>query len=215
MSRYVNVRKHHANARPAQDAGSAELTTDRPGSRQAGESARATSDKRAALFAECYARYLAFRGLAEVERVIALYTSVVNLHLKESGVRERVLDADTVEQYRWQVAPSVAIRAARALSEAIERRRVIKTECREDALRAVEAQLGPAPHDAAVTEAAVEVPPPYVEPAPTFTSPLSPTMRPEVWARLMEGMEAAGMPEPELVGAEPAPVSFAEPAGAA
>ncbi len=190
MSRYVNVRK------PRSTPLTAGVAAAQPAA-EAAEPAEPTTDARAALFAECYARYLAFRGLAEIERVIALYTSVVNLHLKESGVRERVLDADTVEQYRWQVAPSVAIRAARALSEAVERRRLIKAECREDALRAVEAQLGPAPHDAAVTEAAVEVPPPVPEPTPTFTSPFSPHLHPhvdEAWQRFMQEAQAAGVP---------------------
>jgi hypothetical protein len=106
-------------------------------------------------FNECYARFADFFGLEVLRKNIIFYQLTVTLHCKEQEVRRRVLDEDTVESYRWQVSPSIALRAARAAEQASERYQQALTNCRDAALAAVEGKFGPAPgHDAAVTEEA-------------------------------------------------------------
>ncbi len=104
-------------------------------------------------FEECYARFSDFFGLEVLRKNITFYQVTVTMHCKELEVRRRVLTDETVENYRWQVSPSIALRAARAAEQATERYQQALTNCRDAALAAVESRFGPAPgHDTAVTE---------------------------------------------------------------
>src|SRR5690606_3596208 len=70
--------------------------------------------QRQALYKETYERFAAFYGIAEVELAISLYRETVLAHRRERAAREASLDSVSIQENRWQVAPSLALRAARA-----------------------------------------------------------------------------------------------------
>lgn len=118
--------------------------------------------ERTAFFNECYRRYLDFFHINVIDEMIETYRGILACHNLERKTREKVLTEETIQNYRWQCAPSVALRAAKALNEALNKRRDLMNQAREAALQMVEEKFGAAPgHDTAVTkEAAAEIPPP-------------------------------------------------------
>ncbi len=131
-----------------------------PADRHRSHSVPSALSARQACFRECYDRFAEFYGIAEYERVIRFYRETVEFHRKERALREQLLDDRRLENYRWQVAGTLAIRAAKALEQAQERLRELKEEAREAALRCVELKFGPdSAHDTAVTEGMAGLPP--------------------------------------------------------
>jgi hypothetical protein len=164
MSRFVNVRT--GRRRNADRHVPADRRADSP----------AGAAERARCFEEHFARYGVFYGLKEIELAIDFYRNTLELHQLEQAKRKAVLDADTLENYRWQVSPSIAIRAAKALGEAILKRQQLLRDCRDAALLRVEQEFGPAEmHDTAVTKSVPFIPPdlPKHEPQPSRKHRLS------------------------------------------
>ncbi|MBK8207407.1 MAG: hypothetical protein IPK87_11565 [Planctomycetes bacterium] len=169
---------------------------------------------RQAYYRECMERYTDFFGLAEIQLSIDHHTKTLLAHHRELEARARLLDMMQLENYRWQIAPSVAIRAAKALEAAVALRVQTKYEVHDAAVRAVHLKFdGPKSHDTAVTEEfALMVAPraqdvPQAEPEPTPQAepgrPSEPPMAPEDLARTHEALHRAQSEDPVFELATP------------
>jgi hypothetical protein len=135
MSRFANVRGKHA-----------------PRDRRI-EPVQPDLAQRQAYYKECFERCKHHYGVAEIETALEVYRETIGLHRAEAAARKAAIHAGELENYRWHVAPSLALRAARALEQAAAKRRELLDLCRELALRCVEEKFGAEPsHDTAVTE---------------------------------------------------------------
>ncbi|MBK8206251.1 MAG: hypothetical protein IPK87_05555 [Planctomycetes bacterium] len=125
---------------------------------------------RQAFFNECYARFLKFFYIEALDEMIAMHRLTIRAHTAEIEARSSDLQAGDDDNYRWDISPSSALRAARALNETIDKRIELMTQARDAAMQCVEEKFGPQPqHDTAVTQqAAPEIPPP---PKPAQAAP--------------------------------------------
>ncbi len=167
----------------------------------------ADMEQRQRYFNDCMESYAEFYGLAEITMVIQTYMLQLDAYQRELERRQRLADMMQPVSERWEVSPNVALRAARALEQAIAQRARIKFECRDAALRAVRIKFdGPKTHDTAVTEEFVLKFPPRIEddPLPTSTRPVAqpePLLTPEEMAEVCE------MLKPQVAGSDRVPVA--------
>ena len=158
---------------------------------------------RQAFFNECYGRFIKFFYIDALDEMIALHRLTIRAHTAEIDRRGADLQAGDNDNYRWDISPSTALRAARALSEAIDKRIELMTQARDAAMQCVEEQFG-AQHDTAVTqEAAPEIPPPPKPiPAPMRAQApkYDPATDPETQAMWDQYLESLKQP-PELATA--------------
>ncbi|MCC7509457.1 MAG: hypothetical protein IT464_08790 [Planctomycetes bacterium] len=213
MSKRAKVRKLPAGVKLGQvhlDAQHAPAASAH--SRDAGSYADMAERQR--YFRECMERYTDFFGLAEIQLSIDHHTKTLLAHHRELEARARLLDMMQLENYRWQIAPSVAIRAAKALEQAVALRVQTKYEIYDAAARAVHLKFdGPKSHDAAVTEEfTLMVPPraqdfPQAAPVPAEPTepglPSEPPMAAEDMARTHEALRRAQTEDPVFELATP------------
>ncbi len=151
MSRYVNVRGKHRHAPRAEN-------------RHAPSAAHGPVDK-APLERETFARNMReqaekFFGVDELDKAIKFFLETLDAHSEELAELRANPKGFQIENYRWKIAPSVAMRAAKALIDALETRRIRRTQAAELTSAGIARQF-PAPnptHDAAVTEAPESTP---------------------------------------------------------
>ncbi|MBK8207723.1 MAG: hypothetical protein IPK87_13185 [Planctomycetes bacterium] len=166
----------------------------------------ADMQERQRYFNDCMESYAEFYGLAEITMVIHTYMAQLDAYQREHERRQRLADMMQPVNERWDISPNVALRAARALEQAIAQRARIKVECRDAALRAVRIKFdAPKTHDTAVTEEFVLKVPPRIEddPLPNSTRPVA---QPEPLLTPEEMAEACEMMKP-LVAADREPVA--------
>ncbi len=118
-----------------------------------------------------------------VEEMIEYYTEQVRAHRRELAARQALPFSQPRESYRWEVAPSVALRAAKALMEALDKLAHLRAEMHDLVDQAVYRKFGPehagesdAHGDTAVTDADEN------EPAPAPQDPPRTTLQAPPWA---------------------------------
>jgi hypothetical protein len=150
MSRYVNVRGKHKHRhaprvadRHAPAAGSHAPADTAPDEREA--------------YAKTFREHAyKFYGIDELEKAIKFFLETLDAHSEELAALRANPKGFEIENYRWKIAPSVAMRAAKALIDALETRRIRRMQVTDVVKEAVAKKFhAPVqPYDAAVTEPA-------------------------------------------------------------
>lgn len=194
MSKRLKVRRLPAGVKLGQPSTLTQAPADAPPALPA-----ADLSARQAYFDECYARFLKFFYIEALDETIAMQRAMIRAHTAEIERRGADLQAGDDDNYRWDISPSSALRASRALNETIDKRIELMTQARDAALQCVEEKFGPQPqHDTAVTQqAAAEIPPPpkpAQAPQPAFPPPprYDPATDPETqaaWDKYVESLK--------------------------
>jgi hypothetical protein len=164
MSRYANVRTgRKGKGRGTLHSDRAPDRADRTENRHApndGAHGRDVADERTAYGAELRKVVSIHLKIPLVEEMIEFYTEEVRAHRRELAERQALPFSQPRESYRWEVAPSVALRAANALMQALDKLAQLRAEMHELVDHAVYRKFGPelpinsgASGDTAVTDA--------------------------------------------------------------
>jgi MoxR-like ATPase len=148
MSRYTNVR----TGRKGKGRGTlhsdraTDRTADRTDDRHApddGAHGRDIAAERTAYGAELRKAVAIHLKIPLVEEMIEFYTEEVRAHRRELAERQALPFSQPRESYRWEVAPTIALRASKALMQALDKLAQLRAEMHELVDQAVYRKFGP------------------------------------------------------------------------